>query len=565
TSFAVATTAGCAALWLGHHGPAEVRAVADARGSNVQELFRAALRQSARRPGDWPDNMGAGIVDAEALLALDLAAIADVAPPPGGHPLRAMVGEDFDWERFGAEAAFLAFDRAQRSDPERAMAMESPVSPRPSPALAAALRDAGQPPDALFGAPGLRSPLTPELSPGRALRIVAGGASGAGSVESAGGGLEMAAARSYLEGEGGAALATRLEAVLGARTPPGEAGGDVSRLRDQILESAPAAIDALARGARPERLSLPQRIAVEALVRLTGRPALRIVDGQVDPQHPEIGDWFADLWGRRQELKPLFDAVGRIDLEQDGTRVHYGSGTVVAPGVVMTNRHVVDALAEPIPAAGGGTEFMLLGPVTIAFDEDGSRPERRFEISGVIAAGPDRIGNTADVARLDMALLAMKADNGHGGVAPAPAPVPVTGLAQGVRPRLAVVGYPARPGQSAVIDPDTGQTRLDAWDRLWEIYQNRYGEKYVSPGEVEVALGALPGDPRHWGFSHDATTLPGNSGSSIISLETLRIFGLHFGGAPLRQNLAHGLSAVREASAGGGLIDTALFDAMSWA
>ncbi|MGH8918703.1 MAG: S8 family peptidase, partial [Actinomycetes bacterium] len=72
TSFAVALTAGVAALWLAHHGRANLIAAARVRGETVQVMFNRLLRASARRPAGWDSfEMGAGIVDAQALLAAD--------------------------------------------------------------------------------------------------------------------------------------------------------------------------------------------------------------------------------------------------------------------------------------------------------------------------------------------------------------------------------------------------------------------------------------------------------------------------------------------------------------
>lgn len=69
TSFAVALTAGVAALWLGHHGVAAVK-MALGPGQTVQDLFVALLKATSWRPaGPWQDDkFGAGIVDAKALL-----------------------------------------------------------------------------------------------------------------------------------------------------------------------------------------------------------------------------------------------------------------------------------------------------------------------------------------------------------------------------------------------------------------------------------------------------------------------------------------------------------------
>jgi subtilisin family serine protease len=69
TSFAVAHTAGVAALWVAHHGRADVVAAAHARGETVQAMFRRLVQATARRPSPWdPHAMGPGIVDARALL-----------------------------------------------------------------------------------------------------------------------------------------------------------------------------------------------------------------------------------------------------------------------------------------------------------------------------------------------------------------------------------------------------------------------------------------------------------------------------------------------------------------
>ena len=112
--------------------------------------------------------------------------------------------------------------------------------------------------------------------------------------------------------------------------------------------------------------------------------------------------------------------------------------------------------------------------------------------------------------------------------------------------RIAVVGYPAPPGSNAVIDPATQRVSLEMIDRLAALFQNRYGVKYLSPGVIDAKVGEVTGDPQGWAFAHDATTLGGNSGSPVLAFESMRLCGIHFGGMPLRQNLAHGLAKVNE-------------------
>jgi hypothetical protein len=73
TSFAVALTAGVAALWLAHHGRDTVLAAAHARGETLQRMFLRLVTATARRPAGWDaSQFGAGVVDAHALLAADL-------------------------------------------------------------------------------------------------------------------------------------------------------------------------------------------------------------------------------------------------------------------------------------------------------------------------------------------------------------------------------------------------------------------------------------------------------------------------------------------------------------
>jgi len=83
TSFAVAMTAGVAALWLAHHGPNVIAAAAIDQKISVQTLFKRLLMATARQPATgWDElSMGAGIVDALALLQADLALAAGQESP----------------------------------------------------------------------------------------------------------------------------------------------------------------------------------------------------------------------------------------------------------------------------------------------------------------------------------------------------------------------------------------------------------------------------------------------------------------------------------------------------
>ncbi|MCC2114000.1 MAG: S8/S53 family peptidase [Hyphomicrobiales bacterium] len=565
TSFAVALTAGCAALWLAHHTRKAVRKEAARRGVSVQALFRAALRQTAHANADWNhEELGAGIVDAERLLSLPLKQIRVESAPISAHPMAEPLGAGFDWSRHASEAGYLAFQAKQRNDPARALAAESPIAPRPSPALTAAVLAAGKTPETLFGAPAIvSSPITPEIGPARALTLIV---NKFGTTESSAV-VNESTARMYYRGEGRRQVLELLDRVLAEKPERASQDPHAAQLRASVRNAAEEVVDGLAKDAHSSAdFTGVARLAAEALVRLVGRPALRIVGDEVDKNDPQIGQWAGELLLPRRLLKPVIAATGRIDMEIDGRWVHVGTGTVVGNGLVMTNRHVIDAFAEPIPMPGGKRDFLLSARISIIFDEKAKNEECRFVLKRVAAAGPSRIGLHADIAKLDMALIESETTNAAGKALPAAVAVGDLPNPDDGPGNVAIVGYPAKPSLDALVDPETGKVSDAIGDRLWELYQNDYGHKYLSPGEIGLGLGALAGDQRRWAFSHDATTLAGNSGSCAIALgSTFNVCGLHFGGAPMRQNLAHGLSAVRAIAASDpAIFDPAVLDLLNW-
>lgn len=75
TSFAVATTAGVAALWVSYHGWAML--VRRYGASHLSRVFKQLLQATSRRPAGWDaTRFGAGIVDARRLLGEPLPAAA---------------------------------------------------------------------------------------------------------------------------------------------------------------------------------------------------------------------------------------------------------------------------------------------------------------------------------------------------------------------------------------------------------------------------------------------------------------------------------------------------------
>ena len=78
TTLATSLTAGLAALWVSKHGGrAALKAIADSKGSTVQDLFMQALTHGLEKPDAWEgsERLGAGVVNAKSLLAFDLTSV----------------------------------------------------------------------------------------------------------------------------------------------------------------------------------------------------------------------------------------------------------------------------------------------------------------------------------------------------------------------------------------------------------------------------------------------------------------------------------------------------------
>ena len=84
--------------------------------------------------------------------------------------------------------------------------------------------------------------------------------------------------------------------------------------------------------------------------------------------------------------------------------------------------------------------------------------------------------------------------------------------------QVGVIGYPGQ--NSQIPDPDA----------VRNIFGDIYDVKRLAPGAVMRADETV--------IEHDASTLGGNSGSLVFSLETGKAVGLHFAGSYTTANYA---------------------------
>jgi len=267
-------------------------------------------------------------------------------------------------------------------------------------------------------------------------------------------------------------------------------------------------------------LSNEEALAFEAIVIANDtRPSIK-VDDVFAKQYSNLKEWKTSFAEFRSQILQMSASVGRID--KNG--VHQGTGFVVAPGLIMTNRHVLQELAvETQPNI-----WNFKDNLTINFGVN------TYKILPSVAfAGEDRIEGNVDFGRTDIALLRCEVNNRE-----LPDPIVFkrekSDLMKGRY--VYTLGYPGNPGPGN-----------ENFIVLRKLFNYEFGVKRVSPGEIDAAIGDLPDDNQHTVFEHDCTTLGGNSGSPVIDFDEtgLGVFGIHFAGAKRVGNFAHAMAAFR--------------------
>ena len=269
----------------------------------------------------------------------------------------------------------------------------------------------------------------------------------------------------------------RVRAIVGTTRLPENAEGGLAK-------------DGLAALQRGDEPTPKQLAALELMLRMM-RPAPRFIDHTPEDLDPDFVALFPTWPSFQQAIKPFALAVGRIDLVSEDKPL--GTGFLVRPNLVMTNRHVLDA-------ASAGTGKLERGQAAIFFGKEFQTPDE---------APVDIVGVKAVHDTLDIALLEVDA------VAQTPLNVAATGPQKG--DMVVAVGFPYN-------DPARNPLFIST------IFGNRFGIKRAAPGDVvNVKQGG-----QLW--QHDCSTLGGNSGSPVFSMTTAQVVGLHFGGGFLWRN-----------------------------
>ncbi|GAB7052565.1 trypsin-like serine peptidase [Catenuloplanes indicus] len=318
-------------------------------------------------------------------------------------------------------------------------------------------------------------------------------------------------------------------------------------LRDELLAQADTALDKLLGDGAAAALTDDDVSGLEAVVVTDGtRPVLFVEDDFVDLLAPSIGDYAAPLSRLAEEVRSVCRSVGRVDDPAAAPLGYQGTAWVVAEGLVATNFHVLQAIAPRGVREDGQFTGRLNPGVAVHFGHEVGRPwpDRRFPIRRVVAVGregaPEHVHTVLgglNFDGLDLAILELEPVPGR--AFPPPVPVargddPITrgGLATAGR-GVYVVGYP-------------GNEHSTTRELFTRIFAGVKSYKRLAPGRITAAAGEVPDDPRGWVFTHDVSTLGGNSGSAVVDLDAdgRAVLGLHFAGQPERQNWAHALERI---------------------
>jgi V8-like Glu-specific endopeptidase len=302
---------------------------------------------------------------------------------------------------------------------------------------------------------------------------------------------------------------------------------ELYKVADDIADAGKPALESV-RDEDEDKLASREILAgLEVIVRTDGsRPSFMVRNGEPDRTTSPLGTWGSTLDDSAELLRAAIACVGRID-DPSGTQGFQGTGILVQENLVITNRHVLQAIADQ--SADGS--WKLKPDIAIDFGHEFRAQDslRRREIKGVVFAGAKRIkANAIDHSKVDVALLEL---------APAAEP-PDQVLALDLAPDwgqqetgVFIIGYPGNPGPFG-----------DSPTLLEKLFKSTYGHKRLAPGLVTTAADQLAQSPRRWTLGHDATTLGGNSGSAVVVIgREIVTAGLHYGGrrAEPRENWCH--------------------------
>lgn len=299
-----------------------------------------------------------------------------------------------------------------------------------------------------------------------------------------------------------------------------------------VLSAAKSAAEKVENG-ETAKVTAFERVSLEAIVHLSGRPPLRYVDGKVQSPPNDQGDnerWRTFLAIARSKVNAASASVGQVAIAPEGrARQHVGTAWRLGEDLVVTNRHVAFELVRDNMIDPAQWKLDPRRPVIVDFNvTDAATTAMRFPVLDLVYCAPED--------EIDVAILRL--DRTAGAL---PAALTLDWQANSVGREVSVGGLPDFRGEEVYV---VGHPfRAIASEQSLTVFGKADGFKRCSPGLVTQ----LSNDPPK-AFEHDCSTLGGNSGSCVLSVARHRVVGVHYGGADVdeatsmgRANLALGL------------------------
>lgn len=256
-------------------------------------------------------------------------------------------------------------------------------------------------------------------------------------------------------------------------------------------------------------LSNEEMFGLEAIVMKENRPAVYVRNGTYDPL-PDAAWPTLNEQKVRERINPLLPLIGRIELPPPALTPYVGTGFVVGPGLMMTNRHVARVFAD-----GVGLDIRFTpGDASVNFgrEVDETPQTRKIDLK---VAGVEMIHPYWDMALLKVEGL----PDGQG------LPLSIQKPEELFDEDVVVIGYPARDDRNDLAVQD-------------KIFDGKYFVKRLAPGKVRERVSVQSFANKVSALTHNASTLGGNSGSAVVCVKTGKIIALHFAGIYLVANYA---------------------------
>jgi S1-C subfamily serine protease len=294
-----------------------------------------------------------------------------------------------------------------------------------------------------------------------------------------------------------------------AAAPGEELPPVLAERRRVVVEHGKRALRKLRKEGKQATLEPNEQRGLEAIILLTSRPAILIQNGAFLDPPPE----WQQLTRERARIEALLPSVGRIEVKGHPSLDWVGTGFLVAPDVVMTNRHVAKEFSRQ---QGRSWSYETGMKPRIDYREElGTAAPAEFALTDVIGVHEE----------YDLALLRVSRRSPARVKPPAALVAAADGKLKAPRD-VYVVGYPAWDGHRNDPEP------------MRRIFSDIYNVKRLQPGQLtrlQQARGL---------FTHDCSTLGGNSGSCVVDLETHKVVGLHYSGRYMEANWSVLLPAI---------------------